>query len=96
VSSRIAKSSRMIRACCQASRAPGGVVGVAEVGMGGGFLIAVADFAEQVDGVLVAGEGLVVVAEVVVGVAEACPSVGLPEPFVDLLEQGEGGPAGSG
>jgi hypothetical protein len=35
-----------------------GVVGVAEVDEGGGFVVPVAEVAEQADGVLVAGDGL--------------------------------------
>ena len=54
----------------------GGVVSVAEAGEGGGFLVVVAEVAELVEGVVVAGGGLGVVAEVVVGVAEAVPCVG--------------------
>src|SRR5215813_3935414 len=51
----------------------GGVVGVAEVGEEFGFVVAVAEAPDQVKGVLVADEGLGVVAKVVVGVAEAVP-----------------------
>jgi hypothetical protein len=66
------------------------VVGVAEVGEGGGFFVAVAEVPHQVEGVLVAGDGLGVVAEVVVGVAEAVPGGGLPVAVVEVLVQGEG------
>src|SRR5262245_58716229 len=66
-----------------------GVVGIAEVGEGVGFVVAVAKVPVYVEGELVAGDGLGVVAEVVVGVAEVVPDVGLPVAVVELLEQGE-------
>ena len=49
----------------------GGVLRVAEAGEGGGFAVGVPGLAEQVECVVVALDGLPVVAEVVVGVAEA-------------------------
>jgi hypothetical protein len=66
-------------------------VSVAEVGEDDGYVVAVADVSEQVEGVgvLVAVDGLVVVAEVV-GVAEAVPRVRLPEAVAELLAQREG------
>jgi hypothetical protein len=54
-----------------------GVVGVAEVGEGLGQAVAVAEVVIQLDGVLKAGDGLGVVAEVVVDVAEAVPGASL-------------------
>src|SRR2546421_4903531 len=54
-------------------RVAGGVVGVAEVGEGVGLVVAVAGVPDQSEGVLVAGDGLGVLAEVVVGVAQAVP-----------------------
>jgi hypothetical protein len=53
----------------------GGVVGVSEVGQGGGFVVVVAEVAEQGEGVLVAVDGVGVVAEVVVGVCRASRSL---------------------
>src|SRR5439155_19407527 len=70
-----------------------GVVGVAEVGEGGGLVLAAAEVPELAEGVRVAGDGLSVVAEVVVGVSEAVPRVGLPVLVVEFLVQGEGLPA---
>ena len=57
----------------------GGLMGVAEPGERVTFVVAFTEFADQRDGVLVAGDGLVVVAEVVVGVAEAVQSAGLAQ-----------------
>src|SRR5215475_2548260 len=68
----------------------GSVVGVAEMGEGGGFLVAVAEVPVQVQGVLVAVGGVGVVGEVVVGVADAVPAGGLPGAVAEFLEQGEG------
>jgi hypothetical protein len=68
----------------------GGVMGVAEVGEGVGFVVAVADVPVPGKGLLVAGHCMGVVAEVVVGVAEAVPGGGLPVAVAELLEQGEG------
>lgn len=68
----------------------GGTVGVAEVGERDGFEIAVTESSVQLEGMLVAGDGLMVVAEVVVGVAEAIPCVGLTVAIAELLQQGEG------
>jgi hypothetical protein len=67
----------------------GDVVGLAEVGEKGGLVVAVV-LPGQVDGVLVAGDGLVVLAEVVVGVADAVPGNGLPVAVAEFLVQGEG------
>src|SRR5215218_2941234 len=53
-----------------------GVVGVADVGEDGCFAVAFADVPEQVNGVLEAGDGLGVVAQMVVSVADAVPGVG--------------------
>ncbi len=64
------------------------LVGVAEVGEDGCFDVPVAEVPGQVEGVLVAGDGLDVVAQVVVGVAEAVPGGALPLAVVELLEQG--------
>jgi hypothetical protein len=50
-------------------RVSGGVVGVAEAGEGVGFVVAVADLPVELDRLLVAGEGLGVLAELVVGIA---------------------------
>ena len=50
-----------------------GVEGIAEAAEGVGFAVPVADVPAQVDGALVAGGRLLVLAEVVVGVAEAVP-----------------------
>jgi hypothetical protein len=68
----------------------GRVVGVAEVGEGHGFPIPAAEVAVQVDGVVVAGNGLGVVAEVLMGVAEAVPGTGLPVAVAEIDEEGEG------
>jgi hypothetical protein len=65
----------------------GGLVGVAEAGEGDGFFAALAEVSIQVDGVLVAGDGFGVVAEVVVCVAEAVPREGLPGAVAELLKQ---------
>src|SRR5882762_5593142 len=54
-----------------------GMVGVAEAGEGVGFEIGVAEVAGQVDGVLVAAGGLLVVGKATVDVAEAVPGAGL-------------------
>src|SRR5437762_856444 len=61
----------------------GGVLGVPEAGEGVGFGVAVAEVAEQGEGVLVAVGGLGVVAEVVVGVADAVPRGGFPPAVAD-------------
>ncbi len=68
----------------------GGVVGVAEVGEDFGFVAALAETPDQVEGVLEAGDGLWVVAEVVVGVAETVPGCGLTGWVAEALVQGEG------
>ena len=60
----------------------GGVEGAAE---GVGFAVPVADVPAQVDGALLAGGRLLVLAEVVVGVAEAVPGGGLALAVADLL-----------
>ena len=60
-------------------------MGVAEVGERVGLVVAVAELAEQVEGLLVAGDGRRVVAEVVVGVAEAVPGVRLAGAVAELL-----------
>jgi len=56
----------------------GGVVCVAEAGEGAGFAVAVPGLAEQVECLVVALDGLPVVAEVVMGVGETVECFGLP------------------
>src|SRR5436190_23323329 len=70
------------------------VVDVAEVGEGGGLVVAVAVVPEPVKCAYVAGDGLGVVVEVVVGASEVAPRIRLPVPVVEFLVQGEGLPAG--
>jgi hypothetical protein len=69
----------------------GGVVRVAEPGECVGFAVEVAEIPVQLEGVLVAGDCLGVVAEVVVGIADDLPCLSLSvEVAADLLVQGEG------
>jgi hypothetical protein len=68
----------------------GGVMGVAEAGEGVGLAEAVADLPVQVEGLLVARDGLALVAEVMVGIAEAVPGLGLTVAVAELPEQVEG------
>jgi hypothetical protein len=67
----------------------GGVVGVAEVDDAVGLVVAVAEVVVQVDGVLVAGDGPGVVAEVLVGVAETVPRLGQTAAVIEFLVQSE-------
>jgi hypothetical protein len=67
-----------------------GAMGVAEMGEGDGFLAPVAELPEQVECVLVAGDGLGVVAKVLVGEAEAVPRQGLPWAVAELLVPAQG------
>ncbi len=69
------------------------VVAVAEVGEGVGFVVAVAEVAMQLEGVLETDAGLFVMAEVMVCVAEAVPGGRLPNAVAELLLQGERLPA---
>jgi hypothetical protein len=80
-------SSNTSTACSQTGGivVAGGVEGIAEVAEGVGFAVPVADVPAQVDGALVAGGRLLVLAEVVVGVAEAVPGGGLALAVADLL-----------
>lgn len=66
------------------------VLDVAEADESGGFAVAVAGAVEQVDGLAVAVDGLLVPSEVVVDVAEAVPDVGLSVEVRGLLGQTEG------
>ena len=55
-----------------------------------GFLVPVSEVAEQVQGVPLAGDGLIVMAEVMVGVAQAVPGGGLALPVAEFAQQDEG------
>jgi hypothetical protein len=55
-----------------------------------GLVVADAEVSEQAQGVLIAGEGQVMVAEVVMSVAQAVPRIGLSLKITEFLEQGEG------
>jgi hypothetical protein len=71
-------------------RVAGGVVGVTDVGEHLGFGAAIAEFPTEVEGVLVAGDGLRVVAKAVMGLAEDVPRgrlIGVVA--AELLEEGE-------
>jgi hypothetical protein len=57
-------------------------------------VVAVAEFLAESESVLVAGDGVGVLAELVVGVAEAVPAGGLPDAIAELLEQTQRLPAG--
>jgi hypothetical protein len=63
------------------------VVRVAETGEYGGFAVAVAEIAEQLTGLVIAGDGRGVVAEVMVGVAETVPGLCLAATVAELLLQ---------
>ena len=65
----------------------GGVVDVAEMGEHLGFLVAVAEFPEDIQSATVAVGGVGEVAELVLGVAEAVPGVRLAEPVAQLEAQ---------
>lgn len=67
----------------------GGLLGVAKVVENSGLVVAVADFSEQGEGLLVATDGILVVAEVVVRVAEVVERVCLAAPVTILPEIGE-------
>lgn len=66
-----------------------GVMGVAEVGEGFGFAVPVAEIPVQLATVLIAVDGLAVVAEVMVCVAEAVPGCSLTSRVADFPVQGE-------
>src|SRR5262245_53387878 len=66
----------------------GRVVAVAEVGQGGGLVVALADLAVQREGLPVAGDGLVVLAEAVVRRAERIQGRPQPDPVTGFLQQG--------
>src|SRR5947209_8775548 len=68
----------------------GGVVGVAETGQGGGFVVHGVEFVVQRDGALVVRGGLPVLIEVVVSERETVQCVGLTLAVVLLLEQLQG------
>jgi hypothetical protein len=68
----------------------GGVVGVAEVGENSSLAVAVAEFLPQGHGLLVVGDGLLVMAEEMVGVADAVQGECFPPPVAEVLLQGEG------
>jgi hypothetical protein len=68
---------------------------VTEVGEDRGLVVAVAQILVQREGLLVAGDGPLVVAELVVGVTEAVPGGRLAIMIAELLQEGSA-PAGNG
>jgi hypothetical protein len=69
-------SSRMVRGLLPGVVVADAVVDVAEVGEGGGFVVAVTEVAVQREGVVVAGERLGVLTEVMVGRSQGSPTSG--------------------
>lgn len=67
-----------------------GVISVAETGEGVGFVVVVAEFVVEGEGLLVVGDGLLVVVEVVIDVAEAVQSVGFTPSVTEFTIQVQG------
>ena len=66
---------------------PGAMMDVTEAAKRGGLVVAVRAFPADADGALVAGNSLLVVAEVVADVGQAAPDRGLPASRAYLLDQ---------
>jgi len=67
-----------------------GVLGLTEVGETGGFAVAIPAPMEQVDGLPVADDSLLVLTKMMVDIAEAVPDVGLAVEIADLQAQDKG------